>query len=292
MMRLNYVSHMRVLGRAAFDRPFAIGRFPARHAMDSLPLFLSLRNRQVILLGSGEPAAAKARLVTAAGGILADESATDPVLAFVAIADDAEAERAATRLRQRGLLVNVVDKPALSDFLMGAIIDRSPVVVAVSTGGASASLSRALRGRLEALLPASLGALAEAIGKARAAATRTHPGIDDRRRLWEHALAEGGALDPLRPQPDAEAAVAAAIQTSAPMADQINVIAVTSDDPGDLTLNQLQALGRCDNLVVDGDVAPMIVDRARRDAVRLTLPFAAVPRGLTIVLQASNSVSQ
>ncbi|MBC7522087.1 MAG: siroheme synthase, partial [Sandarakinorhabdus sp.] len=152
--------------------------------MDSLPLFLPLAGREVIVLAIGpdsaEPAAAKARLVVAAGGIVADEGAVNPVLAFVA-ADDADlAAAAATRLRARGLLVNVVDRPALSDFTMGAIIDRSPVVVAISPGRATASLSRALRGRLEALLPASLGALATAIGAARAAAGAAHPRVAGR----------------------------------------------------------------------------------------------------------------
>lgn len=253
--------------------------------MDQLPLFLPLANRQVILLGTGEPAAAKARLITAAGGILADESATNPVLAFVAIEDDAAALAAATRLRQRGLLVNVVDKPAMSDFLMGAIIDRSPVVVAISTGGATASLSRALRTRLESLLPASLGPLAAAIGNARAATAAAHPTPNDRRRLWERALAESAPLDPFRPLENPPAAVAAAIAGTSAAVTETRIIIVTSADPGDLTLNQLSALGRCDALYVDGPVPAAIIDRARRDAVRLT-SLEAAPDGLTIILRA------
>ncbi|GGE09348.1 siroheme synthase [Polymorphobacter glacialis] len=251
--------------------------------MDVLPIFLNLRGREVIVLGDGEAAAAKARLVVAAGGIIAGEDATDPVAAFVGIDDEAEALAAAVRLRARGMLVNVVDRPAASDFLMGAIIDRSPVVVAVSTGGATASLSRALRGRLEALLPASLGALAAAIGSARGAASARHPSMADRRRLWERALTEGGMLDPLRAVTDAGAAVAAAIAGGSAAVTEVLVIPVTSTDPGELTLNQLAALGRCDALVVEGDVPPAVTDRARRDAVRLDT--LAPVEGLTVVLQ-------
>ncbi|WP_416907622.1 MAG: bifunctional precorrin-2 dehydrogenase/sirohydrochlorin ferrochelatase [Polymorphobacter sp.] len=261
--------------------------------MEALPLFLTLSGREVIVLGDGEAAAAKARLVVAAGGLVCGESAEAPVLAFVGIEDEAEAAAAAARLRARGLLVNVVDKPGMSDFLMGAIVDRSPVVVAISTGGASASLSRALRGRLEAMLPASLGALARAIGGARGAAAARHGSVADRRRLWERALAEGGPLDPLVALDDAAATVAAAIDGGSAAVTETREIVVTSADPGELTLNQLGWLGRCDALLVAGDVPAAVVDRARRDAVRLAALPAEPVEGLTVVLRySSSSVSQ
>lgn len=251
--------------------------------METLPIFLNIAGRPVIIVGDGEAAAAKARLVTAAGGTIVGE-ADAGVVAFVALDDEAEAQAAADRLKARGLLVNVVDRPAMSDFLMGAIIDRSPVLVAVSTGGATASLSRALRGRLEALLPASLGPLARAIGDARSATSAAHPGVADRRRLWERALAEGAALDPLAPLVDPDAAVAAAIAGGSAAVNEVRVIVVSSADPGELTLNQLAALGRCDVLVVEGAVPAAVVDRARRDAVRL--PRVPEPiEGLVIVLR-------
>ncbi|WP_303810693.1 bifunctional precorrin-2 dehydrogenase/sirohydrochlorin ferrochelatase [Sandarakinorhabdus limnophila] len=253
--------------------------------MQQLPIFVNLAGRQVILVGDGEPAEAKARLVRAAGGELVGEHAAEAVLAFVAIEDDAEALAAATRLRARGLLVNVVDKPAMSDFLMGAIIDRSPVIVAISTAGASASLARALRTRFEALLPASLGPLARAILAARDAVAARHPTPNDRRRLWERALAQAGPLDPFAALPDADAAVSRVIEGSSTATPQLREIAITSDDPGDLTLNQLNALARCDALVVVGAVVPAIIDRARRDAARLDAVPDPLPAGLTVVLR-------
>lgn len=251
--------------------------------MDQLPIFLSLADRAVILVGEGEAAAAKARLVTAAGGRIVGE-AEDGVVAFVALDDEGAAAAAAARLRARGLLVNVVDRPAMSDFLMGAIIDRSPVVVAVSTGGASASLARALRGRLEALLPASLGRLAAAIYAARGAAKKAHPDVSDRRRLWERALTAGGRLDPLRSIADPEAAVSDTIDSIATIISEVWEIDVPDADPGNLTLNALMAMGRCDVLVVEGDVPATVIDRARRDAIRMD-HVPSEPEGVVVVLR-------
>jgi len=253
--------------------------------MQQLPIFVNLTGRAVILVGDGEPAEAKARLVRAAGGELVGEHAAEAVLAFVAIEHDAEAQAAATRLRARGLLVNVVDKPAMSDFLMGAIIDRSPVVVAISTAGASASLARALRTRLEALLPASLGPLARAILAARDAVAARHPTPTDRRRLWERALAEGGPLDPFAALAGVDAAVSRVIESSSSATPQLLEIRISSADPGNLTLNQLNALARCDALVVAGSVPVAIIDRARRDAARLEALTDPLPPGLTVVLR-------
>jgi uroporphyrin-III C-methyltransferase/precorrin-2 dehydrogenase/sirohydrochlorin ferrochelatase len=253
--------------------------------MQHLPIFVTLAGRRVILVGDGEAAEAKARLVRAAGGKIVGEDAADAALAFVALDDDADALAAAARLRARGLLVNVVDKPALSDFLMGAIIDRAPVTLAISTAGASASLARALRTRLEALLPASLGPLARAILAARDAVSARHPTPNDRRRLWERALAEGGPLDPLAALADPDAAVTAVVAGSSAAAPELLVITITSLDPGELTLNQLNALARCDALVTEGEVPPAIIDRARRDAARLAAVPDPLPPGLTVVLR-------
>ena len=262
--------------------------------MDSLPIFLTLKSRDVVIVGDGEAAAAKARLAEAAGArIVPEAGAKGAALAFVALDDDAEAQAVATRLRRLGLLVNVVDKPKLSDFLMGAIIDRAPVTLAISTGGASASLARALRARLEALLPQSLGPLARAILAARAAAAAAHPTPADRRRLWDRLLGPGASLDPLRLHPDAQAAVTAAVTgLVVPGTTRQVHVPVTSADPGELSANALAAMSAADTLVLLGPVPPQVADRARRDATRLTSPLADWPPGLTVVLQASSSLSQ
>src|SRR5690606_20970776 len=117
--------------------------------------------------------------------------------AFVAHADPALCEAEASRLREAGLLVNVVDRPDLCDFTTPSIVDRDPVLIAVGTDGTSAGLAKHLRLRIETLLPASLGRLAEALHAARGALRARWPGGADRRRVLDAALEEGGALDPL-----------------------------------------------------------------------------------------------
>jgi len=250
--------------------------------MHSLPIFVRLRGMRVLLVGEGPAADAKARLIAGAGGVVVRELPAR--IAFVALDDAADAEAHATRLRGHGLLVNVVDRPALCDFTVPAIVDRSPVIVAVGTGGASASLAKALRERFEALLPAGLGALATAIFAARAAVAATHPTIDARRRLWDTALAPGGILDPLADHADAAAAVAG-IDAADPAA-ALTEIVLTSADPDDLTLRQLRLLNQADTIFHDPAVPPAILDRARRDADRVAGPPPAdLPPGRTVVLR-------
>ena len=117
--------------------------------MNQLPIFVTLRDRNVMLVGDGEAADAKRRLIERAGGICVAEGSLDVMLAFVAIEDADEAAVIAARLKATGLLVNVVDQPRLCDFTTPAIIDRNPVLIAIGTGGASAGLAKALRQRLE-----------------------------------------------------------------------------------------------------------------------------------------------
>ena len=133
--------------------------------MHSLPVFLRLAGRPVILTGDGEAAEAKRRLLERAGARIVDENDQGARIAIVSDGDEATAER----LRVRGILVNATDNPDLCDFTLPAIVDRDPVLIAIGTGGASAGLAKALRQRLEALLPARIGALAQALFNARPA---------------------------------------------------------------------------------------------------------------------------
>jgi uroporphyrin-III C-methyltransferase/precorrin-2 dehydrogenase/sirohydrochlorin ferrochelatase len=171
-------------------------------SLPSLPLFHRLAGQPVVVLGHGEAAEAKRRLVLRAGGKVIEDLAEGidigARLAFIAHEDEAACQADAIRARGAGLLVNVVDKPALCDFTTPSIIDRAPVLIAVGTGGASAGLAKALRLRLERLLPQGLGALAEALYAAREAMRARWPTGPERRRALDAALEEGGALDPLR----------------------------------------------------------------------------------------------
>ncbi len=249
--------------------------------MDQLPVFLNLKGMSVLLLGEGEAADAKRRLIESAGGLITD----DPDAARIAfIAEDTSPAGVAV-LHAQGLLVNVVDRPDLCDFTVPAIVDRSPVIVAIGTGGASATLAKALRERLETLLPASLGTLARSIRAARERVTMARPTPAARRRFWDRLLEPGGVLDPLQDVPDA----AARIDTGLALADtdtaERHVIALTSDDPDDLTLRQLRLLSRADSVVHGPDVPAALLDRARRDAVRLPQEPSEARPGLTVILR-------
>jgi len=248
----------------------------------SLPIFVRLTGQRVLLVGDGEAADAKARLIAGAGGVVVRELPAR--LAFVALDDADEAAAEAAGLKAAGLLVNVVDRPALCDFTVPAIVDRSPVIVAVGTGGASASLAKALRERLEALLPAGLGRLAEAIFASRAAIAGRAPTVAARRRLWDAALAPGAALDPLAEIADPAAAILSLSNTA--VANSVASIVLISPDPDDLTLRQLRTLNQADTIFHDAAVPPAILDRARRDAVRIVGRTPVLPPdGRTVALR-------
>jgi uroporphyrin-III C-methyltransferase/precorrin-2 dehydrogenase/sirohydrochlorin ferrochelatase len=254
--------------------------------MEQLPLFLNLRGRTVVLVGEGEAADAKARLIVRAGGRIVPAWEEGATIAFVALDDDDAARAAAAALRAHGLLVNVVDRPDLCDFTTPAIVDRAPVTIAIGTGGASAGLAKAVRQRIEALLPARLGALASALHAARDAMKARWPAAADRRRAIDAALASGGALDPL--DGDAADKVAgwlagdAAIQPS-----RLETIQLTSADPDDLTLRAARLLGEADHIFHSAGVSAAILTRARADAVRhvVDAPPADPPPGLSLWVQ-------
>lgn len=256
--------------------------------LHSLPLFHRIAGERVVVLGEGEMAAAKRRLVERAGGVCCDESGADAAkLAFVALDDAAQAEAAAARLKRRGLLVNVADRPALCDFTLPSVLERGDVLVAVSTGGASAGLAKHLRLRLEALLPPSLAALARALAEARGTLRARWPDPGERRRALDAALAEGGPLDPFDPR-TAERVPEWLTGAANPVADQTIEITLTSDDPDDLTLRQARLLGMADTIVHDPAVPPAILARARGDAVRLPLGAPMTGAGVTLVLRRSH----
>lgn len=228
--------------------------------MKQLPLYFNLDGRPVLLVGDGPMADAKARLIEGAGGIVVREPATAR-LAFVT-GDDVEA--VAARLKAAGLLVNVVDRPELCDFTVPAIVDRDPVTVAIGTGGASATLAKALRERFEALLPAGLGALAARLHDCRATIATRFPDAADRRRFWDGLLAPGGALDPLADSHDVEAAIEDGTLPGNPQP-----VVIIVPEPDALTLAELRALSTADTVFHTGDASSEVLDRARRDAVRI-----------------------
>lgn len=238
--------------------------------LTALPIFVKLAGRPVILIGSGEAADAKRRLLERAGATIVGEEA-EASLAIVATEDP---EPIVARLRSRGMLVNTVDRADLCDFTLPAIVERDPVLVAVGTGGVSAGLAAAIRQKLEAELPADLGETARALHAARPELRARFPDIADRRRAIGAALAEGLGSD-----------VVARMRE--PQAARLERIALTSADPDDLTLRQARALAQAERLYHLPQVPTAILDRARADAPRIAC--AAPPEspgpGLSIWLE-------
>jgi len=231
-----------------------------------LPVVLRIAGEPVILIGDGEMADAKRRTLERAGAIVVGEEA-EARFGWIALWGE-QADAAAARLKARGILINVADRPDLCDFTMPAIVDRAPVLVAVSTGGASAGLAAALRQRLEALLPMSLGALADALYAGRDALKARYPDFDDRRRAIGAGLAPGGAIDALAE--DAAARVETWLGTdAAPVRSALVTIRLRSPDPEELTLREARLLALADRVWHQPGVPEAVLVRVRGDAARI-----------------------
>lgn len=231
-----------------------------------LPVVLRIAGERVILIGEGEMADAKRRTLERAGAIVAGEEA-EARFGWIALWGT-QADAAAARLKARGILINVADRPDLCDFTMPAIVDRDSVLVAVSTGGASAGLAAALRQRLEALLPISLGALANALHAGREPLKARYPDFDDRRRAIGAGLAPGGPIDALTER--AAARVEEWLGTEiTPARSALVTIQLRSPDPEELTLREARLLALADRIWYRTGVPEAILIRARGDAARV-----------------------
>lgn len=268
--------------------------------MDYLPVFMRLTDAPSLVVGGGEVAARKVDLLIAAGAavtVVAPElcpsltrlrdaaalrhhgrkvqaSDLDDVVLVIAATDRPEVNAEVAALaRFRRLPVNVVDDPERCSFIMPAIIDRSPVVVAVSTGGASPVLAGLLRQRIEIVLEPALGALARwsAARRARVKQAVTDPSL--RRQLWAWALS-GSVADAVLAGDTAlaDARLAQALDTPDRVGEATTgttVISIASPSPDDLTLGALRAMQSADVVVHDEGQSPQLVALCRRDARRL-----------------------
>ena len=242
----------------------------------SLPLFHKAEGTRIVVAGEGPMADAKRRLVERAGAMAVGEAeAHHATLAFVALEDAGEAAAVRQRLKAKGLLVNVADKPDLCDFTTPSILDRDPLLIAIGTGGASAGLAKHVRLRLEAILPQTLGALAGALAEGRDRLRAALPDGDARRRAVDAALRRGGMLDPLE---DASAG-----RVTGWLANP------AADDPEDLTLRQARWLGEADAIYHEASIPSAILARARADAERHSLAEApaAPSEGFALILRRS-----
>ena len=254
------------------------------------PMFLRLRGQPVLLFGGGEIALRKARLLLRAGAeirlvaraahpafaemgiapVAADFEAAqlDGCMLVVAATDDAEANRAVAEAASvRGLPVNVVDDTAASTAITPAIVDRAPILVAISSAGRAPMLARRLKQQIEQLFDQRIGRLADYIGRRRTGAIEKGlpelaAGIDIHRHLLIAPAAMSGD----------EAAADAELARLSADGSQRGVVWLVGAGPGDpdlLTLRALRLLQNCDVVLYDHLVSPRILEMVRRDAERI-----------------------
>jgi len=273
--------------------------------MRRFPLFLALQDRHALVVGGTEAAARKTELLLSAGArvtliadkvvgeiaqFIADGAVTwigrdfdDDMLdgmslAIVATDDEALQARVAHAARQRCLPVNVVDRPALSSFIMPAIVDRAPITIAISTDGAAPALARRLRAEIERALPATIGRLARFAEIFREQVRRTLDEPRARRRFWDRVLEgpiadmalagdEFGARRELIRQLDA----ARSQDRSAAAREQgmVHLVGAGPGDPDLLTIKAHRLLQSADLVVYDRLVSAEILAMVRRDAERI-----------------------
>jgi uroporphyrin-III C-methyltransferase/precorrin-2 dehydrogenase/sirohydrochlorin ferrochelatase len=268
----------------------------------NLPVFLRLAGAKAVLAGGGEPAAWKAELLAAAGAQLAifalapserllgvaerlglsiTERAWRPsdlegaLIAVAQAQDEAEAARFRAAARGAGALVNVIDRPKFCDFSFGSIVERSPLVIAVSTDGAAPVFAQAVRARIEAMFPPPLRAWAEA---ARAWRPRLAEfDLARRRAIWlDFADRAFACLDRA---PD-EADFAALSQ--ARRLGRLIVVGTGAGREEDMTLRAVRALQAADHVIIDGAVPVSLRDLGRREA-----SFEVCPQGADAAVRAA-----
>ncbi len=265
--------------------------------MDYLPLFLKIEDRPCLVVGGGKVAARKVSLlnrahahITVVAPKTCDEIKTlaeqgtvswverefreadmeDAVL-VIAATDDETVNRAVSELaNQHRIPVNVVDSPELCSFIMPSIIDRSPVQVAVSTGGASPVLARLLRARLESFIPAAYGRLAHLVDEYRHSVKQRFSNVGQRRYFWENIL-QGRVAELLFAghEEKARTALQEAIEDADAHYESSGEVYLVGAGPGDpdlITFRALRLMQQADVVVYDRLVSEPVLDMVRRDA--------------------------
>ncbi|HDJ1438013.1 TPA: uroporphyrinogen-III C-methyltransferase [Serratia rubidaea] len=282
--------------------------------MDYLPIFADLKQRPVLVVGGGEVAARKVELLARAGAeirIVAQSLSPeleqrrqsgginwlgqafaphqlDEVFLVIAATDDAALNaQVYAEADKRRVLANVVDDQPRCSFIFPSIVDRSPLVVAVSSGGKAPVLARMLREKLEALLPASLGTMAQLAGGFRARVKQQLSSIGARRRFWEKSLNGRFATlaaneQPQQAQQQLEQDLAAFAAGDEATQGEIALVGAGPGDVGLLTLRGLQVMQQADVVLYDHLVSDQILDLVRRDAERICVGKRA---GAHLVIQ-------
>lgn len=274
-------------------------RPPRMEALARLPVFFALEGKRAVVAGNSAAVAWKAELLAAAGAAidlyspLASEElravasefdlirlnprswqAGDFAGAAIAVGgcdNEDEAARFAAAARTAGVPVNVIDKPAFCDFAFGSIVNRSPLVIGISTDGAAPVFAQAIRAKLEAMLPHGFALWAKAARRWRAGVQTSGLSFAGRRRFWQiftaHALRNPGNA-PTESDFDSFVGV---VRAEGVAVDSGSVVLVGAGpgDPELLTLRAVRALQSADVILFDDLVAPEVLDFARREAKKM-----------------------
>jgi uroporphyrin-III C-methyltransferase / precorrin-2 dehydrogenase / sirohydrochlorin ferrochelatase len=262
-----------------------------------LPAFFALEGKRAVVAGGTPAAAWKAELLSAAGArvdvyaantgeemlalagapprgtiVVHERSWTDEdfkgaAIAVADCADDAAAARFAAAARARGVPVNVIDRPTFCDFSFGAIVNRSPLVIGISTDGASPVFGQAIRAKIEALIPKGFARWAEAARTWRPRVQALALPFRGRRTFWEKFTERAVAAPDAAPaEADLDALLTPA---TAPNTGSVVLVGAGPGDPELLTLRAVRALQSADVILFDDLVAPDILDFARREAKKM-----------------------
>ncbi len=266
--------------------------------MDFLPLFHNLKGRPVLVVGGGEIALRKARLLSEAGAVLrvvAPEveaqlselvaqgggqtilrgylagDLSGCVLAIAATDDEPLNEQVSKDAKALGMPVNVVDSPQLCTVIFPAIVDRSPLMIAVSSGGDAPVLARLMRARIETWVPAVYGELAGLAKKFRSQVKAKFADVQQRRVFWEEVFQGSVAERALAGQAqEAERLLEEKLSGAEPKTlGEVYLVGAGPGDPDLLTFRALRLMQQADVVLYDRLVAPAILDLCRRDADRI-----------------------
>jgi uroporphyrin-III C-methyltransferase/precorrin-2 dehydrogenase/sirohydrochlorin ferrochelatase len=263
--------------------------------MEFLPIFINIRGRNCLVIGGGEIAARKSTMLLRAGGkvtviapalghevqVMADEGKlqhlqknfspediTDYALVIACTDDQQVNQQAHDAAMSRNIPVNVVDNPALCSFIVPSIIDRSPIVAAVSSGGVSPVLARIIRARLETLIPSSYGRLADIAAEYRDKVKNKFSNINDRRYFWEKIL-QGNIAEMVLAGQENAARHAIEQELNQSRDSTVGEVYLVGGGPGDpdlLTFRALRLMQQADVIVHDRLVSKEVLDLCRRDA--------------------------
>jgi len=270
--------------------------------VEHLPIFLNVKGQHALVVGNGTLAARKADLLLRAGcsltvvapepnGDLADllgkervrhktdrllaDDLADCVVAFGASSDDAINQELHDLAKAAGVPVNVSDNPALCDFVMPALVDRSPLLIAIGSGGTTPLLTRMLKARFETSIPASYGRLAEFAGEYRDQVKASVPDTTRRRRFWE-TMIDGPIAEHLFSGQEAEAKALmesllgeAATDGDRPPRGEVYLVGTGPGDPDLLTFRAMRLMQQADVVLYDRLIGDGILNLVRRDAERI-----------------------